>query len=627
MHLKEEYGSLTNIDSPMQSQSVTIPNWLSNTIDAILSISLLVELVVMFGNVLSRLFFHSPFYWSDEVGKLCLTILTFIGGAIAYPRGEHAAVRYLIQHLSSKWQQILNSIGLWLVLLTSVLVAILAIFLANEQWSNHSMILGIGGFWYILPIIIGMTLFGYFAFKQLRSYSLSTVLWTGIIVITLGLLAVFLTMSMEVSSGVILLVTIALFLLTLVVGMPIAVVLPFSSIFYIFMSKSASIVTVPTNMQNGISSFLLLSIPFFVLAGYIMTIGGLNTRLADFLVSLIGNVRGGLYQVVVLFMYLMSGVSGSKVADVASVGMTMKGMLRERGYDDNETVAVLASSAVMGETVPPSMQILVLGSISTLSIGALFVGGIIPAAVIGLCVMILIYFRSLKRPKDSISTNSSQRISIFVKAIPALLAPVILIGGIVGGIATPTEVSSAAVVYSLLIAVLLYREMSWKSFWGLLSDTATKAGMVLFTIGAATPFSWSMTIAGVPQDVASLLGALHGNRWLFMIVTVITLVVMGSFLEGLPALIILAPILLPMATQYGIEPLQYGVVLIVAMGLGAFIPPLGIGFFVTSSICDTTVEKSAGKMIPYIAVLFIGILLVAFIPWFTMFLPHLMGMK
>jgi tripartite ATP-independent transporter DctM subunit len=211
-------------------------------------------------------------------------------------------------------------------------------------------------------------------------------------------------------------------------------------------------------------------------------------------------------------------------------------------------------------------------------------------------------------------------------AVPALVAPVILIGGIVSGIATPTEVSSTAVIYALALSIFFYRSLGLRQLWSVLTTTTAKAGMVLFITSTASTFSWSLTIAKLPQQIASFFSVLQGSATLFMIATVVTLVVMGALLEGLPALLIFGPLLLPMAPGFGIDPLQFGIVMIIAMGLGAFAPPIGVGMFVTCSICDTTMENASRHMMPYLAVLVAGLLLVALVPWFSLTVPRALGL-
>jgi tripartite ATP-independent transporter DctM subunit len=353
-----------------------------------------------------------------------------------------------------------------------------------------------------------------------------------------------------------------------------------------------------------------------------MNEGGISLRLVRFVQTLVGHVRGGLFQVMVISMYIVSGLSGSKVADVAAVGSVMRDMLRQEGYNLERATAVLAASAVMGETVPPSIPMLVLGSVTTLSIGSLFIAGLIPAAVVGLCLMVLIYFQSRGGHMRRVPRAPFiQMAKASLDAVLPLLMPVILLGGILTGVGTPTEVSSFAVVYGLVVAGLLYRELGLRRLLDGVIDCAAMSGMILFILAAASSFAWTLTLALFPQKLVALLTSSHQSEWVFMVASIVLLIVTGSILEGLPALLILAPILLPIAALVGVSQLHYGIVLVIAMGIGAFAPPVGACFYVTCAVCGTTLERSARAMIPYIIVLVFGILLVAFVPWFTLFLP------
>ena len=417
------------------------------------------------------------------------------------------------------------------------------------------------------------------------------------------------------------------FVIQLCLGVPVGFVLTVVSMLYLFLSGRGNIAQIPMSMQNGILNFVLLSIPFFMMAGYIMTEGGLSKRLADFVVSLVGRIRSGLLQAMVVTMYIFAGLSGSKAADVAAVGSTMGPMLENNGYDKNESAAVLAAATVMGETIPPILPMLILGSITAIPMGSLFMAGLLPAAVIAVTLMIAIYFKARihnKYPGDN-SIPVSQIATRGMNAIPALLVPLFLIGGIVSGVATPTEISTFAVVYSLILAAFIYKELNFKKFWNIMLDTSVKAGMVLFITSAGCAFSWTLTSVGIPQKIAQLMISVAGHSdWIFMLITVVVLIVMGALLEGIPALLVFAPMLVPIVPQFGIDPLQYGMVLLIAMGLGAFSPPIGVAFYIVLSVCGTTLEETSRAMVPYLVVLFLGLLLVAFVPWFSLVIPKLL---
>lgn len=595
--------------------------------EIIVVFALVGELVAMFGNVIFRTFFNSSLLWSLEIGELALVVMTFVGGAIAYPRNEHMALHAVVQRLPKRWHAAIEAFGNWQVFAMAVVGCWLAYQMMLSRWEERTPYLELRAIWFALPMIVGMGLLAYFAVKRVMLHPRKDVVLAGISVAVLlaGIISLAAVLGPDARSYA-LPAAFAVFALQLIFGVPIGFALLMVSLLYLYTSNTVPLSVVPINLQAGISSFVMLSIPFFILAGYVMTEGGLSRRLTEFVISVVGRFRGGMLQVIVVCMYIMSGISGSKVADVAAVGTTMKNVMRKERYDPGETAAVLASCAIMGETVPPSIAMLVLASVTSLSIGTLFVAGLLPAAVIALCLMLLIYLRSGNRASSTRAASVREMTKAGVTAIPALVAPVILIGGIVSGIATPTEVSSTAVIYALLLAVFFYRALTPKRLWNLMVNTAAQAGMVLFITSTASTFSWSLTLAKMPQQIAALFTGLHGSGWLFMLATIVTLVLMGALLEGLPALLIFGPLLLPLAPTFGIDPLQYGIVMIIAMGLGAFSPPIGVGMFVTCSICDTSMENATRHMVPYLVVLVIGLLLVAFVPWFSLIAPKLMGL-
>ena len=595
--------------------------------EIVVVLALIGELVAMFGNVISRSLFDTSLLWSLEVGELALVVMTFVGGAIAYPRNEHMALRAFVDRLPPRWHDGIDAFACWQVFAMALAGGWLAYEMMLSRWDERTPYLGLSALWFAAPMIFGMALLAYFAVKRAMLQPWPTAASSAIVLALVLVILLALSWLLGPQARQYALpATFAVFTLQLLFGVPIGFVLLMATLLYLKASNAVPLSVVPINMQSGISSFVMLSIPFFILAGYVMTEGGLSRRLTDFIMALVGRFRGGMLQVIVVSMYIMSGISGSKVADVAAVGTTMKNVMRREGYAPGETAAVLAACAIMGETVPPSIAMLVLASVTSLSIGALFVAGLLPAAVIALCLMMLIYVRS--RGRETRSENPSPRaiVRAGLSAIPALVAPVILIGGIVSGVATPTEVSSTAVIYALLLSILIYRSLGTRQLWRVIASTAAQAGMVLFITSTASTFSWSLTIAKMPQQIAALFKALHGSASLFMLATIVTLVVMGALLEGLPALLIFGPLLLPMAGQFGVDPLQYGIVMIIAMGVGAFSPPIGVGMFVTCSICDTTMEDATRHMIPYLVIVVIGLLLVAFFPWFSLVAPRILNM-
>jgi tripartite ATP-independent transporter DctM subunit len=293
-----------------------------------------------------------------------------------------------------------------------------------------------------------------------------------------------------------------------------------------------------------------------------------------------------------------------------------------------EGAAVLAASAIMGETVPPSIAMLIVGSITSVSVGAMFIGGVIPAAVMALCLMTLINIRarragSRRGPRASWGTMARAGLNA---ALP-LLMPAMLLGGILFGIATPTEVAAFAVIYGLALTVLLYREMSFPAFMRTVLDTAALTGVLLFIFAAASGFSWTLTIAYLPQRLVELLHTVGNSTAIFMVGSIVLLILVGVLLEGLPSLNVVAPLLIPIAGKLGLSEMHYALVLIVAMGVGGFMPLAGVGFYVCCAIMRCDIERASRAMLPYLLVVLIGLLVVAFVPWVALALPRYFGFR
>lgn len=577
----------------------------------------------MLSNVIVRSAFHGSFVWTPEVARLGLTILAFPGGALAYRRGQHIAVEVLIDRLPPSRRATLQAVVDWIVLEFGVAGAVLAVPAVIRGWAEQSPILGIRETWFAIPIPVAMLLIVAFAAQRLWPRPLREVAVAGVIVLAFtAVAAVFRTvLGFELLDPTGLIVVLVLLAVMLAISVPVGFALGIGAFGYGYLSGSVPPSSVPSTMLDSVNNFVLLALPFFIFAGFIMTTGGLSRPMAEFVRMLIGRVRGGLLHVVIVSMYLFSGMSGSKLADVAAVGSTLKDVLRQAGYEPEETAAVLAASAAMGETVPPSIAMIVLGSITSLSIGALFAAGLVPAALIAACLMVIVWLRAGKFPTAA-TPQWSRRVVVATtaRAIPAFILPVILVAGIVTGVATPTEVSTAAVAYGLVVA-LLYRTLGLRNFWGLAIQTATMAGMILFITSTASAFSWMLAIADVPQSIAALLNSLPGGGWLFLLASIGAVTAMGTLLEGLPALLIFGPLLLPVAVRVGVNPLQYGIVLIISMGIGAFAPPLGIGAYVACSVADADLARTTRAAAPYMIALAVGVVLIAIVPGLSLALP------
>jgi len=598
-------------------------------IDIIVGIALVGELLAVITDVLGRTFFDSPLLWADEVSSLALSVIAFIGGAIAYRREQHVFIRTIVDLLPEDLRHACYAFVDWLVMGIAAICFKASLGVLVTRWDETTPILEMPGTWFAVPLTVGMVVLALYALIRLCEQPLRAVVLSGVVAVAcaIAIIAVHVWWVPALSTGAAVSVAIAVVLVTALLGLPIGFALILGTMLFLYSGGLVGMIALPQNMVDGVSRFVLLALPFFILAGFVMESGGISRRLILFVASLVGFLRGGLMQVTVVSMYIVSGISGSKAADVAAVGLVMRDMLDKEGYDKSEAAAVLAASAAMGECVPPSIAMLVLGSVTSLSIGALFAAGLLPAAVIALCLMALIWLRALRSGNErSVDIGRGHRLRLALDAVIPASMPIFLFAGIFTGFATPTELSAFAVAYGLLIAVFLYRELSVRGLVRIIATSSTVAAMVLFTLAAAQAFSWVLSAAQVPQSLASLLADMHENATLFMLLSIVGLVVLGSLLEGLPALLILAPLLLPMTPALGISQLHYGIVLLIAMGIGAFLPPLGVGFYIACAVARAPMGRASSIMVPYVVVLLIGLLLVAFIPWLTLVFPRALGL-
>lgn len=591
--------------------------------------ALIVELVIILWDVAQRQFLSRSFLWSDESAKLSLSTIAFIGGAAAYRSRQHTSVRVLLDLMPDPMCEFVLALLEWAVVVVAVIAGWQSLLLMEGNWQTLTPILQISTGWIALPLPVGMALVALFALERLGLQHRPRFAAFALLLVVAAVAALMLydaTGFFGAHPDGALVVLIALFFGSVLLGLPVSFAMLLSTLTYLALTDAAPAIAVPQNMVDGTGNFILLALPFFIFAGLIMERGGISVRLVQFAMALVGGIRGGLLQVVVVTIYLVSGISGSKIADVAAVGSVMRGELKRHGYRPDQGAAVLAASAAMAETIPPSIAMLVLGSVTPISIGTLFVAGLLPAALIAVCLMGLIAYQARGRV-EAAPQPGTRRMAALAPAILPLAMPVAMVCGIRFGIATPTEVSTLAVLYGLVLSIVVYRGLPWRQVLELVLSCAMTAGMVLLVLSSASSFAWVLTAANMPQHLVELLDDTGRSAVAFWIGSIVLLILIGTLLEGLPALIILAPLLMPIATGLGIDPVQYGIVLILAMGVGAFMPPVGIGFYVAAAVAGSRVEPAARTMVPFIVVLVLAVVLIAFVPGIALIVPHLMGGK
>ena len=378
-------------------------------------------------------------------------------------------------------------------------------------------------------------------------------------------------------------------------------------------------------MVGGIDSFPLLAVPFFMLAGEIMNTGGIAKRIINLSKALVGHITGGLGLVNIVASMFFGGISGSSVADTAAIGGLLIPSMKEEGYDADFSAAVTASSATMGIVIPPSIPMILFGLISGVSVVRMFLGGIIPGILIGFSLLMLTFIISKKRkyPKgDGFSMMAVFR--ALKESIWAVFLPVIIIGGIISGYFTPTEAAVVAVVYALVVSLLIYREMTLKDLPKILIDTGKTTGIVMIVAGAAMVVAWLLTIVRIPQTIATTILGISESPLVVLIIINLFLLLVGSVMDLTPALLILGPVLLPVATAVGIDPVFFGVMMVINLGIGLVTPPVGTILYIACGIAKVSLEQITKAMLPFLATQVAVLLLIILFPQLVLWIPGLM---
>lgn len=586
---------------------------------------------VVFIGVIYRYFLNNPLQWTNEVAISTLLAVTFLGGALALYRDEHIHVEALRSRLKGSLAACVDGAILWVVLMVS----------GALTWASVPYLLGVLGQTtmsgmlpesiFVCPLLAGGAAMTLFALAKLlrtppRPLLVSTLFAA---LVAGGVAAAGLWVHVSGPTGV--WVMAWAIVVCLLFGVPVGFSLGAGGLIYILLTHAMPFVQFSLEMESGTQNFILLAIPFFVLAGLVMDVNGMSERLIAFLHLVLGRIRGGLSLVLIASMAVFSGISGSKSADVVAIGSVMLPAMKEGGYEEDDSVALLAATAVMGETIPPCMNIIILGYVANVSIGGLFAAGIVPAALMATGLAIVAVWVARRNAPTALAsrTLSGRGAHGPVQTALGALAAIVMIGGIfggiVGGIATPTEVSSFAVVYALIVGALLFRQMTWNSFTNFWVRSTSMAGMILFIVASAELLTYILTTNGIPQAMAVDLSAFASawGTWAFLLASIAMLIVMGSVLEGAPALIIFGPLLLPAARELGVNPLHFGILLIISMGLGLFAPPIGVGLYTACVIGDRPIERVALPILKYLGVIFVMLLMIAFVPAITLWLPNL----
>jgi tripartite ATP-independent transporter DctM subunit len=587
-------------------------------------IIVLAEIVLLLTSVIFRFFLHNPIVWADELSGVLFLWLGMLGSVLALQRSQHMRLTTVVSRVPEGARAFLQTLAVAGPALLLMLLLPHAIEYAHEEAVITTPALG----WSLavrasaIPVGIGLMLL--VALIQLAKHDLKDIAKVvAALAVVGGALWLGAPLLQDMGHTSLILFFVVLLLGGVVLGVPIAFAFGIATAAYLLTMTDAPLVVMASRMDEGMSSLILLAVPLFVFLGALIEMTGLATAMVGFLASLLAHVRGGLNYVLLGAMYLVSGISGAKAADMAAVAPILFPEMRKRGADEGEMVSLLSASGAMSETIPPSIVLIAIGSVVGVSIKALFVGGLLPALVMAAALCVIAWFRARKEDMSQVKRPTGKMIGkAFLIALPALLLPVAIRFFVAEGVATATEVSTLAIAYGVIVGIVFYRKFDLKRLPKMLSDTAALSGAILLIIGAASAMAWSLTTSGFSRDLVEMMSNVPFGVFGFMAVSIVMFIILGSILEGIPAIVLFGPLLFPVARGLEINDVHYAMVVILAMGIGLFSPPFGVGYYSACAIGNINPDAGLKKIWPYMGALIVGLIVVAAFPWIsTGFLP------
>ena len=578
------------------------------------------EVVVLFAGVVARYGFRSPLIWSDELASILFLWLAMLGATVAFRRGEHMRMTALVARLKPSHRAFLDLVATVAALAFLVLIIDPAWQYAYEESFITTPALQISNSFRAAALPVGIGLMAIFAVLRLLRTADWLALAMAVAAVAIILLGFWLAQPWLKPLGNLNLIIFFVGVVGIGVfaGVPIGFAFGLSIFGYLALTTRTPVMVLVGRMDEGMSHLILLSVPLFVFLGLLIEMTGMARAMVTFLASLLGHVRGGLHYVLLGAMYLVSGISGSKAADMAAVAPVLFPEMKERGARPGDLVALLAACGAQTETIPPSLVLITIGSVTGVSISALFTGGLLPGLVLALCLSGLVWWRYRDEDLSDVQRATPAAIlRAFVVALPALALPFVIRAAVVEGIATATEVSTIGIVYAVLMGVLVYRRFAWRRLGPMLVDTACLSGAILLIIGTATGMAWGLTQSGFSRTLATAMAGLPGGSTSFIVVSILAFVVLGSVLEGIPAIVLFGPLLFPIARTVGVHEVHYAMIVILAMGIGLFAPPFGVGYYAACAIGRVDPSDGIRPIWGYMLALLIGLVAVAAIPWIS----------
>ncbi len=605
---------------PHRGVTGVIDAWLGAAVEFAAAALVALEIAILFGGVVARYVFDSPLVWSDELASILFLWLAMLGAVIALRRDEHMRMTAAVARLRPRPRALFDAFATGAALAFLVLIAWPACDYALEEVPITTPALQISDAWRAAALPAGVLLMAVFAALRLAKASSPRH-----ILVALGAAAALVALFWLAAPAFhrlgnlnLLIFFVGVVAATVFAGVPIAFAFGLSIFGYLALTTQTPLLVLVGRMDEGMSHLILLAVPLFVFLGLLIEMTGMARAMVAFLASLLGHVRGGLQYVLVAGMYLVSGISGSKAADMAAIAPVLFPEMKDRGAKPGELVALLAATGAQTETVPPSLVLITIGSVTGVSIAALFTGGVLPAIVLAILLCLVVARRYRRENLRHVERATRREIGrAFLIALPALALPFLIRAAVVEGVATATEVSTIGIAYAGVAGLLVYRRFDWSALKPMLIYTAALSGAILLIIGTATGMAWGLTQSGFSGSLARAMTGLPGGAASFMAVSILAFIVLGSVLEGIPAIVLFGPLLFPIARQVGIHEVHYAMVVILAMGIGLFAPPFGVGYYAACAIGRVDPADGMRPIWGYMAALVLGTIIVAAVPWIS----------
>ncbi|HYZ61638.1 MAG TPA: TRAP transporter large permease subunit [Acetobacteraceae bacterium] len=597
-------------------------HWLRLLVEIPTVLVVVAEVVILLVGIVARSVFNSPIVWSDELASILFLWLAMLGTAIAIQRTSHMRLTFFVSLLSPRARVWAETLAAGTVALFLAMILHPSLDYLDDQAFVETPALGWSGVVRALAVPVGCGIALLSCCLRLMRLDWRDVA-SVLALIAIVAAGMYLGAPALVAIGKWSLVVFFIGFLGLAVmaGVPIAFAFSLATCAYLLTTTATPLTIVVGRVDEGMSSLILLAVPLFVLLGQLVEGTGMARVMVAFLAALLGHVRAGMSYVLLGAILLVSGISGSKTADMAAVAPVLFPEMRKRGMKDGELVSLLAASGAMSETIPPSIVLIAIASVTGVSIAALFTAGILPGLVLAVVLGLVARYRAGREESSAPVARAPFSVvrKTFVIALPAILLPFLIRSAVVEGIATATEVSTIGIAYTLVAGLLIYRGgLNWRSVPQMLVQTASLSGAILFIVGAASAMAWALTQSGFSHDLAASMAAVPGGRSGFLLISIAAFVVLGSVLEGIPAIVLFGPLLFPVARQLGIHEVHYAMVVILAMGLGLFAPPFGLCYYASCIIGNVAPEAGLRRIWIYLGALLAGLVVIAFVPWITL---------